>query len=68
MNQTVFHLFILIGIVFSFLASLIAYLVTYKEEEHHYVNKKEARKRALQMAIFTFCFFLALMLAIGYFI
>ena len=49
MNKTVFHLFILIGAVFSLLASLIAYLVTYKEEEHHYSNKKEAIKRAFQM-------------------
>ena len=68
MNKTVFHLFILIGAVFSILASLIAYLVTYKEEEHHYSNKKEAMKRAFQMAIFTFIFFFTLMLVIGYYI
>ncbi len=68
MNKTVFHLFILIGAVFSVLAALIAYLVTYKEEEHHYANKKEAIKRAFQMAVFTFCFFFALMLLIGYYI
>jgi H+/Cl- antiporter ClcA len=68
MNKTVFHLFILIGAVFSLLAASIAYLVTYKEEEHHYSNKKEAIKRALQMAIFTFIFFFVLMLVIGYYI
>jgi len=68
MNKIVFHLFILIGAVFSVLAATIAYLVTYKEEEHHYSNKKEAQKRAFQMAIFTFVFFFALMLVIGYFI
>ena len=68
MNKTVFHLFILIGAVFSVLASFIAYLVTYKEEQHHYQTGKEPIKRAFQMAIFTFIFFFVLMLIIGYFI
>ena len=35
---------------------------------HHYSNKKEAIKRALQMGVFTFIFFFVLMLVIGYYI
>jgi H+/Cl- antiporter ClcA len=68
MNKTVFHLFVVIGAVFSLLASLIAYLVIYKEAENHYLDKKVVRKKSLEMEVFTFIFFFLLMLVIGYFI
>src|SRR5277367_2126335 len=36
------------------------YLITYKEWEHHYPSPEIPRKMALETAIFTFIFFLAL--------
>ena len=68
MNNNIFHLFVILGAVFGFLAALISYLITYKEQIHYLSTKKEKRKKASEVAIFTFIFFFVLMLVIGYFI
>lgn len=66
MANPAYNLFLGIGVVFGFLASLMAYLITYNEWVHHYPTKKEPRKIALEAAIFTFIFFFLISLIAGY--
>jgi len=47
----------LVFLPFAIIAALMAYLITYSEWAHHYPTKKEPRKHALEMAIFTLIFF-----------
>lgn len=68
MNNLSLDLFVAIGSIFGFLASLMAYLVIYNEYMHHYQSSKEPHKLALQAAIFTFIFFFALAVGAGYFL
>lgn len=67
-TTTLWSLFLAIGLVFGSLAALMAYLITYDEYIHHYPTMKEPRKIALESAIATFIFFIALMLGIGFFL
>ena len=60
-----FILVLLIGLVFSPIAGLMAFLITYKEYEHHYPGKKEPLRLALEAAIFTFAFFMIVSAVIG---
>jgi len=39
---------------FTLIGSVMAYLVIYNEYMRHYPTKKEPRKAALEMAVFTF--------------
>lgn len=50
----------LISVIFSMLAAVAAYLITYKEYMHHYMDKRDVLKAALRTCGFTFTFFLAL--------
>jgi len=56
--DTTSALIIAFTIVFSPLLRFIAYLITYDEYQHH-MNSSRAKKRSLQMAIFTFLVFIA---------
>jgi hypothetical protein len=62
----VFYLLLIIGLIFGTLGSLCAYLITYKEWEHHYPTPEIPRRMALETAIFTFIFFLAIMAIVGW--
>jgi uncharacterized protein YybS (DUF2232 family) len=68
MISSAFNIFLGIGGIFGFLAALMAYLITYNEWMHHYPTKKEPRKIALEVAIFTFIFFFSISLISGYFL
>jgi len=68
MTNSLWSLFLSIGIIFGFFASLMAYLIIYGEWSHHYPTKKEPRKIALEAAILTFIFFFLLSLISGYFL
>jgi hypothetical protein len=60
-------LFLGIGMVFGLIAAVMAYLILYQEYLHHFMgDTKQPKKMALQGALFTFVFFLALSLAGGY--
>ncbi len=61
----VFSLVLVIGVIFGSLGALCAYLITYKEWEHHYPPPEIPRRMALETAVFTFIFFLALMVIVG---
>jgi len=52
----------------AFLASLMAFLITYEEYSHHYVGKQEPVKAALEAAAFTFCVFVVLSLLTAFFL
>jgi len=49
-----------IAAIFSPLAAIMAFLITYEEYIHHYPDKRKALKMSLETAIFTLVFFLAL--------
>jgi uncharacterized membrane protein len=63
-----FSLAIVISVTFSFLASLMAYMITYIEYEKHKFPKKRLRKESLNAAIFTFSVWLIISLVSFYFI
>ncbi len=58
-------LIIAVTITFSPFAGIIAFLVTYDEYKHHFV-KRDARKQALKMGLFSLFVFLAVGLISGY--
>jgi purine-cytosine permease-like protein len=49
-----------IAVILSLLAAAAAFVITYEEYVHHYPDKREVLKKALEAAIFTLVFFLAL--------
>jgi len=54
-----------IAVILSLLAAAMAFLITYGEYAHHYPNKRDVLKAALEAAGFTFVFFLVLGLLLG---
>ncbi len=52
--------FFIIGLGFSVLAALAAFVITYEEWSHHYPSKREPFRHAMQAAIFAFLVFAAL--------
>jgi Mg/Co/Ni transporter MgtE len=58
--------FIVIGLIFGILAGMMAYVITYGEYVHHYPDKKQPRKIALQAGFFAFAFLFGLSMIAGY--
>ncbi len=58
----------IVGIVFSPLAAVSAFIITYGEYSHHYSSKKEPLKLAWEAAIFTFVTFLVTIGLVGFLI
>ena len=52
--------YVFIDLLFSFIAALVAFGITYNEYVHHYPTKKEPVKLALDTAITTFIVFIIL--------
>lgn len=46
--------FLIIGLVFSPIGAVIAFLITYEEYTHHYADNKKPLRFAIQAAIVTF--------------
>jgi hypothetical protein len=63
----IFYLLLVVGLIFGSLGAICTYLITYKEWEHHYSDKKIPRRMALETAISTLIFFLAIMAVVGLF-
>ena len=57
---------IVIGIVFGFIAALMAFVITWHEYKKHKFTGKRLFKEAFQSAIFTFAVFLILSFIIGF--
>lgn len=54
------------GSVFSILAGLVAFFITYKEMVRHYKTKAEPTTQALQTGFLTFLLFFAITLALAF--
>ncbi|HEX4104494.1 MAG TPA: hypothetical protein VHZ04_03430 [Candidatus Paceibacterota bacterium] len=63
-----FYVMLSIGLIFGALGALAAYLITYKEWEHHYPTPEIPRRLALETAIFAFALFVGIALLVGIFI
>jgi len=63
--MTTIYLLLIIGIMFGSLGAACAWLITYKEWEHHYPSPEIPKKMAWETAIFTFCFFMGLMVIVA---
>ena len=57
-----------IGAIFSLLASIMAFLISYNEYQHHYPSSKLPLRMSLSTAVFTFIFFLLLSIVGGVFL
>ena len=57
---------IVLGIIFGFIAALMAFVITWHEYEKHKFAGKRLFMQAFQAAIFTFAVFLFLSLLIGF--
>ena len=55
-----------IGAMFGFLASILAYLILYREYQHHFADSTKPRRMALQGAVVTFLVFFVLSIVFGY--
>jgi hypothetical protein len=55
----------LIGLLFSPLAGLMAFLITYQEYSHHFPDRGAALRRALEAGIVAALFFGALSLGLA---
>ena len=49
-----------ISVIFSTMAAVMAYLITYQEYRHHFPDKRDIKKAALRTGGFTFLLFLFL--------
>lgn len=56
---------VVLGVLFSALAALAAYLITYAEYVRHYPDSQRPRRMALEAAIVAFVAFLVLGLGAG---
>ncbi len=59
------EMFVLMGVIFGFLAGLMAFLITWKEWERHRFKGKKILKESLSVGVFTFLFFLILSSVLG---
>ena len=57
---------VVIGVIFGFLAALMAFVITWHEYEKHKFIGKRLFKEAFQTAIFAFVVFLLLSFIIGF--
>lgn len=64
----IWYLLLVIGGIFGILGSTMAYLVTYREWAHHYESSKMPRRMAIEAAIEAFIVFVAVVLAVGFFV
>jgi hypothetical protein len=60
-----FEFILLIGSVFSILAAICSFLITYGEYLKHYPDKKSPLKIALKMAGASFLFFMVMVIILG---
>jgi nitric oxide reductase large subunit len=61
-----FEFILLIGAVFSILAAVCSFLITYGEYLKHYPDKKRPLKLALKMAVASFFFFMLMVIVLGF--
>jgi len=57
---------VVIGVIFGFLAALMAFVITWHEYEKHKFTGRRVFKEAFQSGIFAFAIFLLLSLLLGF--
>jgi H+/Cl- antiporter ClcA len=62
----VIYLSLLLGVLFGFIGSLMAFVITYHEYQKHQFRDKRLFREAFHAAIVTFIVFVALMAIAGY--
>ena len=60
--------FAIIGLMFSALAAVAAFLITYEEWSHHYPSKREPLRYAIEAAIVAFLVFVTLTVLMNVFL
>ena len=61
-------LLVAIGLVFSTLAAIAAFLITYDEWTHHFTNRREPLKYGIKAAVTAFAVFMALTMLAAFFV
>jgi len=59
---------VVIGLGFSVLAGLAAFLITYEEWSHHYPSRREPLRHAIEAATVAFLVFVVLTILAGAFV
>ena len=59
---------VVIGVIFGFLAALMAFVITWHEYEKHKFTGRRLFKEAFHSGIFTFAIFLLLSILTGFFL
>jgi len=62
----IYKILILIGGIFGFLGACVAYLITWNEAKKHDIRGKNAVIEGVNMALFTFIFFIILSIALAF--
>ncbi len=66
MMTNVFPLLFVIGLMFSPLAAVMAFVITYEEYAHHYAGGRKPLRLAAQAAAITFVVFVSLAVLAGF--
>jgi len=64
--MNVFSITVVTAMIFSPLASAMAFVITYGEYLRHYPDKKQPLRLAMEAALVTFAFFVGLSFLIGF--
>ena len=56
---------LVVGLIFSPIGALMAFLITYDEYQHHFSGKKEPLTHAIQAAVITLVVFAIISFVIG---
>ncbi len=59
-------LFLMIAAIFGPIAGVMAYLITYQEYSHHFLDRREIIGRSLVTALVTVAFFVVLFALVGF--
>ncbi len=57
---------IFIATVFGLFAAMMAYLISYEEYSHHFVDKRRGRHMAYESAVFAFAVFFGIGLILAF--
>jgi uncharacterized membrane protein len=57
-----------IGLFFSLMASIMAFIITYREYTHHYLDKQDTFNTSFKAAVYTFAVFIVLSIFLAIFL
>jgi len=65
-NMATLTTFLIIGLIFSPFAGLMAGIITYEEYKHHYTSNNEPTKEAIKTGVFAFLVFFLIAVVTGF--